>query len=63
MVPGDATGEEISELPVEQITAERGVWQGEWRQNFQLSEDLYTACVKVRSTDSPVNIVDIGCFL
>lgn len=60
MVPGEATREEISELPVVQIAAETGVWQGGMRRTFSAahkgyfrqiqSEDLYTACVKVRKT-------------
>ncbi len=60
MVPGDATGEEISELPAVQIPAESRVWQKEWKQTFSAvcmgyfrqtqREGLYSACVKVRKT-------------
>lgn len=60
MVPGDATGEEISELPAVQIPAETGVWQEEWKQTFSAvckgyfrqtqREGLCTACGKVRKT-------------
>lgn len=40
MVPSDATGEEISELPAVQIPAETGVWQREWRQTFRIKAIL-----------------------
>lgn len=66
MVPGDATGDDISELTAVQIPAETDVWQGEWRQTFSAvcmgyfrqtqREGLYTACVKVRTT-----LMLIGC--
>lgn len=60
MVPGGATGEEISELPAVQIPAETGVWQEGWKQTFSAMcmgyfrqtqrKGLYTACVQVRKT-------------
>lgn len=61
MVPGDATGEEISELPVVQIPAETGVWQREWRQTFSvraiLDRNSENTCTQhaLRSGRQPVN--------
>lgn len=61
MVPGDATGEEYSELPVVQIPAETGVWQREWRQTFSIKAILdrhrETACAQhvLSSGTQPMN--------